>query len=270
LAIVVGAPAIAWMLWRVPEPPLPEAKLQPSVRWRVWFADIVRNRPFVRLLSAWFVNGLANGLPAVLFPLYLEHALEAGPVARGVLILTYFLSGVAAIPLWLYLSRRWGKHRAWCGAMILACAAFVWVPLLPPGAVIPFFCVCVLTGMALGADLALPPAMQADVVDLDSLRTGRSRAGLFFAVWSMATKLALACAVGFAFPVLELLGFRPGAANGSTVILALAILYAGVPTVLKIIAISIAWRHPITLRRQRAIRRVLDRRSVTVAQQGGA
>jgi GPH family glycoside/pentoside/hexuronide:cation symporter len=135
------------------------------------------------------------------------------------------------------------------------------VPLLPPGAVAPFFCVCVLTGMALGADLALPPAMQADVIDLDSLRTGKSRAGLFFAVWSMATKLALACAVGFSFPVLDLLGFRPGAANDPTAILALAVIYAGVPTVLKLIAISIAWRHPITLRRQRAIRRVLERRA---------
>jgi Na+/melibiose symporter-like transporter len=251
------------MLWRVPEAPFPKAKPKPAVRLRGWFSEIIRNRPFVRLLSAWFVNGLANGLPAVLFPLYLEHALEAGPAARGVLILTYFLSGVAAIPLWLYLSRRWGKHRVWCGAMALACAAFIWVPLLPPGAVELFFCVCVLTGMALGADLALPPAMQADVIDLDSLRTGKSRAGLFFAVWSMATKMALACAVGFAFPVLDLLGFRPGEANEPTVIVALAVIYAGIPTVLKLIAISIAWRHPITLRRQRAIRRVLDRRSAT-------
>jgi len=262
LAIIVGAPAIAWMGWRVPEATFAEAKPEPAVRLRDWFVEIIRNRPFVRLVSAWFVNGLANGLPAVLFPLYLEYALEAGPVERGVLILTYFLAGVAAIPLWLRLSRRWGKHRAWCGAMFLACAAFVWVPLLPPGSVAPFFCVCVLTGMALGADLALPPAMQADVIDLDSLRTGKSRAGLFFAVWSMATKLALACAVGFAFPVLDLLGFRPGAVNDSTAILALAVIYAGVPTVLKLIAILIAWRHPITLKRQRAIRRVLERRAV--------
>ena len=261
LAIIVGAPAIAWMVWRVPDAPVEGAKPEPAVRLRGWFAEIIRNRPFFRLVSAWFVNGLANGLPAVLFPLYLQHALDAGPMAQGVLILTYFLSGVAAIPLWLRLSRRWGKHRAWCGAMVVACAAFIWVPLLPPGAVVPFFCVCVLTGMALGADLALPPAMQADVIDLDSLRTGKSRAGLFFAVWSMATKLALACAVGFAFPVLDLLGFRPGAANDPTAILALAVIYAGVPTVLKLIAISIAWRYPITLRRQRAIRRVLDRRA---------
>lgn len=268
LAIICGAPAIAWLLWRVPETPVPKAQREPALPLRSWLAEITRNRPFVRLLSAWFVNGLANGLPAVLFPLYLEHALEADPVARGVLILTYFVSGVAAIPLWLHLSRRWGKHRVWCGAMALACAAFIWVPLLPPGALALFFCVCVLTGMALGADLALPPAMQADVIDLDRLHTGKRRAGLFFAMWSMATKLALACAVGFAFPLLEVLGFRPGETNDASVIAALAIIYAGIPTVLKIIAIAIAWHHPITLRRQRAVHRMLDRVSTASHQAG--
>ena len=35
------------------------------------------NRPFVRLVSAWFVNGLANGIPSALFLLFLEHRLQA-------------------------------------------------------------------------------------------------------------------------------------------------------------------------------------------------
>ena len=54
--------------------------------------------------------------------------------------------------------------------------------------------------MGLGADLVLPPALQADVVDFDRLRSGQARAGLFFALWSMSTKLALALAVGITFP----------------------------------------------------------------------
>jgi Na+/melibiose symporter-like transporter len=114
--------------------------------------------------------------------------------------------------------------------------------------------------MALGADLTLPPAMQADVVDLDSLRTGKRRAGAFFALWSMATKLALACAVGLAFPALDLLGFDGNGPNDRATILALAILYAGVPTVLKIVAIVVAWNHPITAKRQALIQKAMNRR----------
>lgn len=266
IAIAVGAPAVILLLWRVPEPPPGPRATPPAPGLSQWMS-LFRNKPFVRLLSGWFVNGLANGFPAVLFPLFLDHGLQASPVERNVLILVYFLAGIAAIPLWLRLSRRHGKHRTWCGAMVLACAAFIWVPLLGPGDIALFFAVCVITGMALGADLALPPAMQADVVDLDSLRTGQQRAGLFFAIWSMATKLALACAVGLAFPALEAAGFRAGEANTAGALFALAVIYAGLPTVFKIVAIAIVWRHPITERRQALIRRRLESRSRRSAQE---
>jgi Na+/melibiose symporter-like transporter len=132
------------------------------------------------------------------------------------------------------------------------------VPLLPPGAVFAFAVICVMTGVAFGADIALPPAMQADVVDLDSLRTRRQRAGLFFALWSMSTKLALALAVGIAFPLLELFGFQGAGENTPGALLALAVIYALVPTVLKILAIAVIWHHPLTARRQEIIRRRLD------------
>ncbi|TVR96747.1 MAG: MFS transporter [Rhodospirillales bacterium] len=258
LAVAVGAPAMVMMLWRVPEAPAAATPVSRPHRdgWRA----AVENRPFVRLLTAWFVNGLANGLPAVLFPLYLQHALGAGTVASGVLIFVYFVSGVLAIPLWLRLSRKVGKHRAWCAAMAMACCAFVWVPFLEHGQIGLFFIICVFTGMALGADLALPPAMQADVIDLDRLRTGRQRAGLFFALWSMGYKLALAAAVGLAFPALDLVGFDAGGANTAGAILALTLFYAAVPTGLKVVAIALVWHHPITARRQAIIQRRLATR----------
>lgn len=275
LAVLVGTPAITLLLWRVPEPDFapdhgtskrpteatPE-NTQPANanRWRA-IMELTGNRPFLRLLSAWFINGLANGFPAVLFPLYLQHGLEAGPVARGGLIMIYFIAGVAAIPLWLWLSRRHGKHKAWCFAMAIACAAFLWVPLLGPGDIALFVVICIVTGTALGADLALPPAMQADVVDFDTLRTRQQRAGLFFALWSMGTKLALACAVGIAFPLLDLFDFDPSGINEESALLALTVIYALFPTLLKVGAILLIWGYPINARRQGIIRRRLASRS---------
>lgn len=259
--IAIGAPAVALLLWRVPEPP-PVRRSQPSMSRLQLLTSLGRNKPFVRLVSAWFINGMANGLPAVLFPLYLDYALQASAVERNVLILVYFVAGIAAIPFWLYLSRRYSKHRTWCGAMVLACAAFIWVPFLDPGDIALFGVICVITGMAFGADLALPPAMQADVIDLDRLRTGRERAGLFFAIWSMATKLALACAVGLAFPALEASGFAAGEVNTGSALLALTLFYAALPTMLKLVAIGIVWNHPITARRQSLIRKRLESRSL--------
>jgi glycoside/pentoside/hexuronide:cation symporter, GPH family len=256
LAILCGGPAIAVLLWRVPEP-APAARR----RHRIDLRAIAANRPFVRLFGAWFVNGLATGLPAVLFPLYLQHGLAAGQTARGVMIFAYFAAGCAAIPLWLALSRRFGKHRVWCGAMMMAMAAFVWVPLLGPGDEAAFFAICLVTGAALGADVVLPPAMQADVVDLDELRTGEARAGLYFAIWGMGTKLALGAAAGGGFFLLDLAGFDPAGTNGRFALFALAATYALLPVLFKAIAVALVWNYPLTARRHAIIRRRLASRA---------
>lgn len=268
MAIILGGPSIIYMLWRVADPLPPPSANPERITYRAALKalrDIGRNRPFVRLLSAWFINGLANGIPAALFLLYLEHVLKADQAQRGILIPVYFVTAIASIPLWLALSRRLGKHRTWCFAMIMTCAAFVWVPLLEPGQVMAFGIISAITGMGFGADVTLPPALQADVVDYDTLRYGKQRAGLLFALWSMATKLALAAAVGITFPALEAYGFSPRGENAGDAIFALAITYSLVPVALKVVAIAMVWTFPIDAKRQIRIRQRLDARAARTA-----
>jgi Na+/melibiose symporter-like transporter len=247
------------MLALVPEPPPARAApIATAEGWRV----LARNRPFRRLLSAYLLNGIANGLPSTLFLMYVEHNLGLASL-QGVFLLVYFLAGLAGVPLALVLARRLGKHRAWCVAMLATCAAFAWAPVLPHGAVIGFAAICLVTGLGLGADLALPPAMQADVVDEDTAAGGEGRAGLYFAVWGMATKLALAVAVGLAFPLLDLAGFDPRAAQQEQGpgpgLFALAALYAWAPVLLKLAAVGLMWRFPLDEKRHAALAAVIQR-----------
>jgi glycoside/pentoside/hexuronide:cation symporter, GPH family len=263
MAVGLGAIAIPLMLWLVPDSDRSDksAALPGVQSWwlesRLSVRSLMDNKPFLRLLSAWFLNGLANGVPAALFFIYLEDGLAAGAEERPLFVLAYFAAAVAAIPFWLALSRRHGKHRVWCWAMISACMAFAMVPFLAQGAYTGFAVVCVVTGMALGADLALPPAIQADVVDYDRLRFGRHRAGLQFALWGMSTKLALAIAIGLSLPLLEAFGFKSG--NPTDVgIIALIVIYAIVPIVIKITAIAVIWSFPLTAQKHAVIRRRLN------------
>ncbi len=244
-------------LWRVPEPPLRGATTSFS---RAGLRAAWRNGPFRRLLLAWLLNGVANGLPATLVLFYVTHVLQA-PDLGGVVLLLYFGAGIAAVPVWLGLARRFGKHRVWIGAMLWTCAVFATVPLLDAGQSTAFLIVSILTGVCLGADLALPPAMQADVIDLDTARTRQQRAGFFFALWGMATKLALAGAVGIAYPLLDLAGFDPAATqNDRGALFALAALYAWAPVVFKLAAIAAMWRYPITAARQERLHARIMRR----------
>ena len=257
IGIVVLLPlCVAAVCLRVKEPALSAPS---SLSWRRSLAILLRNGPFLRLVSAYFLNGIAVGLPATLFLLYVKFGLDAESWT-GPLLLTYFICGIAALPFWLWLAARLGKHRSWCLAMILACSVFVWVPFLGPGDAWAFMAICILSGIALGADLALPPSIQADVIDLDSLHSGQRRAGVYFGLWGIATKLALALAVGLSFPLLDLAGFDPSADQPQGV-WALGLLYGLAPVVFKLAAMALVWSFPITAQRQQRIRALIERRA---------
>jgi len=200
------------------------------------------NRHFTRLLSAFLLNSLANALPATLFLLFVSQRLGAEDW-RGALLIAYFLSAVAGMPLWNWLSVRLSKHRAWCIAMLCACGIFLPAGLLGEGDVIWFAVICLASGFCLGADLVLPASMQADVIETDRIASGESRSALFFAGWALVSKLALAFAVGFAFPLLNAFGLDAADAAASTPqsLAALSFLYALVPVALKLAAIGMMW-----------------------------
>lgn len=218
------------------------------------------NGPFLRLIGAYLLNGIANGLPATLFFLFVGDVLKGGG-ASGPLLLLYFVAGIVGIPIWLRISRMIGKHRAWAAAMLWASAMFVWAPFLGEGDIVLFAVICVLSGLSLGADMALPASIQADVVDLDSEESGHQRTGLFFALWSMATKLSLALAIGIAFPVLDLIGFEAGGDNSEGALLGLAMLYGLLPVAIKLAATALVWGFPIDAEEQAERRRRLDERT---------
>jgi GPH family glycoside/pentoside/hexuronide:cation symporter len=104
-------------------------------------------------------------------------------------------------------------------------------------------------------------------LDYQQLRSGQAQAGLQFALWGMSTKLALAAAVGLALPGLEAAGFDAAAPDAEGRF-ALTVIYALVPVVIKISAILVVWRFPLTAARHAVIRRHLSRRDARSIEAG--
>ncbi len=197
----------------------------------------LRNGRFRRLAAVFLVNGVAAAIPATLVLFYVADVLRR-PELTAVFLVLYFVSGAAGMPVWVRLAATFGKARAWLLAMALAIAAFIWAYFLGPGDVAAFAVVCVMSGLAFGADLALPASMLADVIDDDESQQARPD-GAYFGVWHLLEKLALALAAGIALPLLQYLGYVPGitAAPGS----ALPWVYALLPCMIKLAAVSLLW-----------------------------
>jgi GPH family glycoside/pentoside/hexuronide:cation symporter len=206
----------------------------------------LRDPGFRKLLAVFVANGIAAAVPATLVLFFVADVLDASS-RQGLFLALYFVAGAAGMPLWVRASAALGAARAWMVSMAVAVAAFVGATLLGSGDVVPFAAVCVASGFALGADLALPPALLADVI----ARRGAARdTGAYFGVWTLATKMNLALAAGIALPLLAALGYAPGTRSAAG-LWALAVVYAGVPCALKLVALTALVRfdryHPRTL-----------------------
>ena len=152
----------------------------------------------------------------------------------GVLLLVYFMAGILALPLWVAIARRTGQVHAWRTAMLFAALGFLPAAFLGPGDHATFALVCVVTGATLGADIAVPAAIQARLVVAESAAMGRPRGGTLFGLWGMAGKLALALAAGIALPLLALLSHPATGLDRAEVV---PWLYAGLPVAIKLLAV---------------------------------
>jgi len=225
IALILGTVTLTLLMSKIRLKKKPSPK-QAESSWR----PIKRNNLAKKLAFSWFFNGLANGVPATLFPLYITTVLLLPESDRTLYIAIYFLSCIVSIPIWIRLTRNVDRIHLWRSGMFISAVVFVPASLLGGDSSWLFVPICLLTGAMLAADLAIPHAIQADVADYHQWRFGASQTNLLFALWNMITKLALALSASLAFGLLELFGQTP---------LALALIYALIPSVFKIIAVLV-------------------------------
>jgi len=193
------------------------------------------------LLAVFALNAIAPAITATVFQFFVADRLGLGSAA-GVFLALYFIAGAASMPFWTHLAGRLSLHVVWLIGMLTAVVSFAWAYGLGHGAYGAFAAICVLSGFAFGADLALPPALLARVIDAN--RHQGQREGAYFGLWNCVNKFCLALAAGVALPLLESLGYARGATNAGALD-ALAIVYAVVPCLLKLAAAAllfVAWR----------------------------
>ena len=225
-----------WVLLRytpvpLPTPASPQTLLQP-----------LRNKPFRRLATLFLLSGLAVAIAGTLSLFFIADVLQLESYS-GIFLAIYFVSGACSLPMWLILSRRLGKALTWALGTLAAVAGFFWAIQLGVGDLVPYVIICLLSGAALGADLALPAAIAADIIP----QRDRGRAASYFGIWSLINKAVLALSAGLGLPLLAGFGYQPGGEAGLT---ELAVFYAGVPCVIKLLsaALLFRWRNSLELK----------------------
>jgi Na+/melibiose symporter-like transporter len=237
VALLALALVLGWWAWsRSPRPMIAVAAPNQPSELGVGLLAPWGSPAFRALLAVFMVNGIATALPATLILFFVQDRLQAPPAMEAWFLGSYFVAAALALAPWLRIVKRWGLERAWLAGMLLAVAVFAFASQLGAGDANAFLAVCVFSGMAMAADLALPGALLAGVIAQQS----GAASGRFFGWWNLATKLNLALAAGVALPLLALFGYAPGSRSAEG-LQALTWAYCLLPCALKLLAAGLLY-----------------------------
>ena len=229
------------------------------------FRDVWQN-PHARLLViVTFIENVGSSAIAVL-SLYVTQYVVGAPLSAPFIILAYMLPSTASVPMWLPLSRRFGKIRVWMVGMALYGLAFGGMFFLPfmetvDARLTLIIVMAAFAGLAAGCGGTIGPSVQGDVIDYDEYKTGERKEGSYFAVWNFTYKSALGVMLLLTGFVLEASGFVPNQPQTMTVQIAMVSLYGALPLLCYAIGVVLFSRFKLTEQEYSVIRAELDRRA---------
>ena len=242
IAIFSGFIGVLVMLNKIPD----NRKTNKDVELKSVFKNLKNNNLLVRLMFAWFINSLANVFPMILFSFYVSYVLGGNDSDRQVVLFYYFLFAILGVPFWTYLSKRFGKKRTWVTSLILSAFFFIFVLFLSKGDIHFFIIISCITGFCLGADLIIPPSIQADLSDVHLNKFKEDISGILFSLITFFNKLSFAIASLFVFSILSYLNFEANEEINPETKIFIICSYALTPILLKCLSSFILMSFRIT------------------------
>ncbi len=198
--------------------------------------NLKKNIYFSKIFFALVVNNLANVFPMVLFAFFVTYVLGGDDSNRQKTLFFYFLFALIGVPFWTIISKKYGKKEVWSISLFLSAIFFFLVFFLENGNFLFFIIISCITGFCLGADLIIPPSIQADITDWHRHKFGEDISGVLFSIITFLNKFAFAVVSIFVFGIMGVLDFDTDGEINSNVRLFIITSYALAPIFLKLLA----------------------------------
>lgn len=194
------------------------------------FNEIKNNTIFLKYLNLFFINAIAVSIPASVIFFYVEDVLRASP-KLGFFLGTYFLAGCLFIGMWRRLAQKYGMINIWIVALFGSVITFIFNCMLGEASANYFYLICFASGLFLGADLIMPPAIIASLI-----YDKKEKVTSYVAIWNMMVKLGLVIASSASLITLGFFDYKIGSYinNG---IWAIPYVYSVVPCLIKLFVI---------------------------------
>ncbi len=261
LALIAAAIALIMMYWCVRgtwtqvmwlEHHRPRSQSEISLPFRAQARIVFSNRPFLMVMGIYLCSWLSAQMTAIIMPYFVVNWMGETSVVFTQFALVVQGTALLMLFVWSAISQRVGKRSAYMmgmGFWILAQAGLFF---LQPGQISLMFFLGVVAGFGVSVAYLVPWSMLPDVIELDELRTGQRREGVFSAFMIMLQKLGLAFGVFVVGQALSLAGYIENTTGQSapvqpeSVLWVIRIVIGPLGTLLLLGGIILAYFYPIT------------------------
>lgn len=233
----------------VREPQRPNALKQPPFHFLQSVREAFQNETFrmgtAIYLLAFIAVDIITAVYVWFLKFYLQLSSQQAPLVLGMTLFVAF----ASMPLTVRLMQRYGKTTTYIRMMLFWACTMIIISLLPPNNFALALVAAGLAGLGYGAANAIPWAIVADAVEEDEWKTGTRREGMYASYLVTTRKVASAIALSLFVPfLLSWAGFLQGqvATQPESAVLMLRLLMGGVPTLLLLLSIYVAYRYPMS------------------------
>jgi glycoside/pentoside/hexuronide:cation symporter, GPH family len=225
-----------------------------------------RNRPFVFSMAIFLFTWVSVDILQATLLYFIKYVVQR-EAQSDVIMAVIFVTALAMLPLWEWISRRWNKRTAYCIGIAFWAVVQLGIMSLNPASALPLLlALCVMAGIGVSAAHVLPWAMVPDAIEWDEHQTGERHEGMFYSLVMLTLKVASSITIPLVLLVLQFSGYQPGAAvQPDSAITGIRLVIGPVPAVMLLGGILCALFYPLSREKHRKIVQEIEARRVATS-----
>ena len=219
--------------------------------WRQSMQMTLNNKPFRLVMGLYLLSWTTASILAAMLVYFANYRLRV-PDQANYFVLIAQSSAILFIPVWVWISKKLDKRRAFILGMSTWIVVLLGISALPADAIDMAYLLAGLSGSGIATAYVLPWSMIPDIIENDQLKTGQRREGSYYAFASFFQKLGTAFALWAMGQALAATGYITPDASGvlpvqpESAIQAIRVFTGPIPAILLTLAVFFAWNYPIT------------------------
>lgn len=210
------------------------------------------NRPFLLVIGIYLCSWLAVQVTASIIPYFVVNCMKLPESAFPQVAIMVQGTALVMLFVWSKVSDRYGKRVVYFMGVGLWMIAQVGLFFLQPDQITLMYLLAIIAGFGVSTAYLIPWSMVPDTIDLDELKTGQRREGIFYAFMVLLQKIGLAFGLFLVGISLESAGFierlagQPLPEQPDSALMAIRVAIGPLPTLALVGGLFFAYFYPIT------------------------